>query len=237
MTDKAKRDSDPGRLEYVPPHYHPTFYGNIVIWGENGSELFATTLVQEGTEKIERLLNHRLKRTLHVVVYASNKEACRALGRDVAPAALLAPLHQPGHALVALQAPIVDPRNGDPRRMQRHICHELAHVFAAERTNSVKRLGDEDRGMHLLSWVNEGFAENVAASSLSRPEIVHTALRRLPTADMANERLETAFRALDAPERKLAFAVATVRVWRALETHGYRFVFENLSCPEKWACT
>ena len=44
-------------------------------------------------------------------------------------------------------------------------------MFSAERTGSTKRLGDANRGMRLASWVDEGFAETVAATSAGRPGV------------------------------------------------------------------
>jgi hypothetical protein len=203
MMTTAALDLDVDDLKYVPAGYQPIFLENAVLWGGNRSGSLAAALVPEGTRSIERLLAYRLSRTLHIVVYDSNEEACRALGRRVAPTALLAPLHTRRLALVALQAPSVDRRNGD---------------------------------MRLASWVNEGFAENVAASVAMRPDVIHAALERCSALEMSDHQLATAFEDLNSVDREVAFAAATVRVWRALQVHGFMSVFENLSHPDTWAC-
>jgi len=141
---------------------------------------------------------------------------------------LLAPLHTPELALVALQAPSVDSRNGDARRMRRHLAHELAHVFVAERTASVKRLGDGNRGMRVQSWVDEGFAENVAAALDDERQVVDAALARSARTTMTDDTLAAAFDDLASTTRDDAFAVATARMWRAVQAHGFRFVFASL---------
>ena len=97
-----------GELLYVPAGYEPTAMGDATLWGRPGDGALAATLVPAGVRALERLLGHRLRRRLHVVVCASNAEACRALDRRLSPTALLAPLHTPSLALVALQAPWVD---------------------------------------------------------------------------------------------------------------------------------
>ena len=141
---------------------------------------------------------------------------------------LVAPLHTPALALIAVQAPSVDARNGDPARMRRHLCHELAHVFAAERTGSVKRLGDGNRGMRLASWVDEGFAVSVAAAAAQQPDIIDAALARSSGATLSDAELAAAFDDLRSPDRDAAFAIATARIWRAVQAHGFRFVFASL---------
>lgn len=215
-------------LAYVPSHYQPRLVGGAVLWSRDGADAPAATIVPDAIRAIERLLAYRLQRAVHVVVYGSNAEACRALDRPIAPTMLLAPLHTPALALVALQAPSVDPRNGDAQRMRRHLCHELGHLFAAERTGSVKRLGDGNRGLRLASWVDEGFAENVAAAAAQRPDIIDAALQRAATATPSEERLVAAFDDLGSPDRDAAFAIATARIWRAVQAHGLRCVFDSL---------
>jgi hypothetical protein len=119
--------------------------------------------------------------------------------------------------------------------MLRHLCHEVSHVCAAERTGSVKRLGDGDVGMRLLPWVDEGFAVCVAAHAAAQPDT----LGRMPGGDSdAGESMEVVddeLRALDSPRRSWAFGVATARVWAGIERHGFRFVFDRLPEPERWS--
>jgi hypothetical protein len=235
VTPASKSDFDSSDLEYVPADYQPAAIGTSVLWSREPSASPVAELLPESIAAIERLLDYRLSRTLHVVVYASNEEACRALGRRLSATALLAPLHTRKLALIALQAPGIDARNGDRQRLRRHVCHELSHVFSAERTGSVKRLGDDDRGMRLSSWVDEGFAENVAASAAARPDVIEAALKSSAVANLSDDQLAVAFRDLNSADRGSAFATATTRIWRALQAHGFEFVFENLSRPERWS--
>lgn len=188
-----------------------------------------TTLVDDVVRTVERLLAYRLRRALHVVVYASNEKACRALDRQVPASALLAPLHTRELALIAAQSPAADPRNGDAARMRRHLCHELAHVCSAERTGSVKRLGDGGRDMRLPSWLDEGFAVNVAAAATASPELVEAAIAACAGQAMSSERMAAAFADLNSPDRELAFATATAHVASDIRAHGLTVVFERLA--------
>jgi hypothetical protein len=205
-----------------------------VLWGHDGSDTFVAALIPECIEGIERLLELQLRRAVHVVVYATNAEARRALDRDVASDMLLAPFHASDVALLALQAPTVNPRNGDERRMRRHLCHELAHIFAAERTGSVKRLGDGNRGMRIAAWVDEGFAEVLASRVAGQPEVIDAALQNADTTTLGDDEIAAAFDELSSPNRRAAFALATARVWRAVEQRGFRFVFDHLADVHAW---
>ena len=214
-------------MQYVPESYRPIVCDEIVLWSCDGTEPLHAQLLVESRRKIEKLLDHPLQRTLHAVVYETNHEACLALDRQVAPAGLLAPLHTPDHALIAWQSPAADPRNADRARMRRHLAHELTHVFTAERTGSVKSLGDGDRGMRIEPWIDEGFAEVVAATVADRPNLIEDALAVMET--RTDEQLAAAFRDLDSPDRAIAFAVATARMWHAVQRQGFAHVFEALA--------
>jgi len=213
----------------VPGEYASQPLGGAVVWSRAPGEPTPAGLLPDAIRSVERLLDYRLRRTVHVVVYDSNEEACRALGRRVEPTMLLSPLHTRELSLVALQAPAVDPQNGDSERMWRHLCHELGHVFSAERTGSIKRLGDDNRHMRIPEWADEGFAEVVAAEVAARPDIIDTALRRSSVVSMSDDEMARAFRDLNSKVRDVASATATARVWRAVQTRGLRFVFEHLA--------
>jgi hypothetical protein len=221
-------------MTYIPARYSSFRHGRIVFWGHERSEAIAVELLPASLERIAVLLEYPLRRELHVVVYATNADARSALRREIGSAALLAPLHEPELAMIALQSPTVDPRNGDPRRMRRHLCHELAHVFSAERTGSVKHLGDGDRGMRLVSWVDEGFAESVAAMTSDRHDIIEQAMALSAARGLSDEELAAAFHDMGSRDREVAFAVATARVWRIIEERGWKVVFENLSTVQEW---
>jgi hypothetical protein len=205
-----------------------------VFWGRDGSESVAATLAPGCLDGIEQLLQFRLERTVHVVVYGTNADARAALDRDVAPTMLLAPYHANDESLLALQAPSVDERNGDERRMRRHICHELAHTFAAERTGSLKRLGDGNRDMRIESWVDEGFAVVLASRVADQPDVIEAALRNAAIANLSSDEITAALDDLSSPNRRAAFALATVRVWRAIDLHGFRYVFDHLDNEHAW---
>lgn len=221
-------------VPYIPAHYQRTTTDRCVFWGRDGSEPAAMSLLDDCLRRLETLLDHRLQRTLHLVVYATNADARAALGRDIPPEMLLAPFHSRDAALVAIQSPAADPSNGDEHRMRRHLCHELAHVFAAERTGSTKELGDAGIHMRLLPWVDEGFAEVLAARATGRLEIIAAAAQRCSNANLADAALNAAFMDLASPDRANAFACATTRVARMVERRGLRFVFERLHDPDGW---
>jgi hypothetical protein len=218
-----------------------------VFWGIDGSDSVAAALAPTCLDGIEQLLQFHLQRTVHVVVYATNADARAALDRDVAPTMLLAPYHAKGESLLAVQAPSVDDMNGDERRMRRHICHELAHTFAAERTGSLKRLGDGNCGMRIASWVDEGFAVVLASRVADQPDVIEAVLRNADspsqpnsrqgepgTTELSEDEIAAAFDDFSSPDRRAAFALATVRVWQAVDRHGYRFVFDHLDDVHAW---
>jgi hypothetical protein len=219
-------------LRYVPAGYRQSLRDGIGFWFRDEVDVAIVAIVCEARAAVEALLDHRLVRALHVVVYASNEEARRALDREVSASALLAPLHTRASALIAMQSAAADARNGDLLRMRRHICHELAHVFSSERTESEKFLGDGDRGMRMPSWVDEGFAENVSALACAMPEIVAKALARNVAENVSLARMAAAFSDLNSEDRPAAFATATTIVSRAIEKHGLRHVFDHLRSGE-----
>jgi len=214
-------------MQYVPERYRSTTRDEIVLWSCDGTEPVLAPLLVESRRAIERLLEYRLQRTLHAVVYATHDEARRALDREVSPDGLLAPLHTPALALIAWQSPAADPRNGDRVRMRRHLAHELGHVFTAERTGSVKSLGDGDRGMRIAPWIDEGFADVVAATVADRPDVIERALANADS--RTDEQLAAAFRDLGSPDRAVASAIATARMWRTVQLQGFPRVFETLA--------
>lgn len=183
--------------------------------------------------RVEACLDFRLSCPLHLVVYESNEQTQSCLGRQVPPNMLLAPLVGSPASVIAVQPATAHPANGDPARMKRHLCHELAHVLVALRTQSTKRLGDEGANMRVPSWVNEGIAEYVAATVCEEP---HRLLQAHSRAASVSDRtdLDTALHDLCSVRRADAFSVATARVWDAIRTRGTRYVFRNLTEPSLW---
>jgi hypothetical protein len=179
--------------------------------------------------EMERHLSFEIRCRLHVVVYSTNEEARATLGRAVPTSMLLAPVQGPDDSVIAVQSVAADARNGDCGRMRRHLCHELAHVMVALRTGSEKRLGDGDRDMHVSPWVNEGFAVCVAAMITGRLDLIEEALAGEPAWPGRQIDLDVALNDLNGENRSAAFAIATARLWRAIQTHGLDDVFANLA--------
>jgi hypothetical protein len=225
-------------IEHIPPGYRSAPIGPVVLWAR--SEQLTTTetrwfsdLVDRSFTAVRDLLAFTPTRRIHVVVYADVEDAFAGLGRRLPPTFFLSPLHTATAALIALHAESIEAN--DEVRVRRHLCHELAHVFAAERTGSLKRLGDGNQDMRICTWVNEGFAECVASMAGDRPDVVEraAALAASSTAPSSRE-LDEKLDNLLAPDRSRMFAHATTNVWRATEARGIRFVFAHLDAPARW---
>jgi hypothetical protein len=189
--------------------------------------------VEDALAGVQACLQFRPSRALHVVVYASARESNTALDRAIPTTMLLAPLHQRDHALVALHAPETDPANRDPRRMVRHLCHEIAHVCTAEVTGSLKRLGDGNAHMKVEPWVDEGIAECVAVLAADQPDVIERAAAQ-SAGRMTLHEMNAAFRDLNSSDRTTAFANATMAVWRAAQRHTLPAVFLRAAHPSSW---
>jgi hypothetical protein len=234
MTDKAPHSG----IDYIPASYRAIDIGNATMWMDQETvsvELGPMKeMVASSIDGARDLLDFTPARRIHVVLYANKDDSRVALGRTVHPTFLMAPLHTPTHAVIVMHSAKMDPRNGDPYRMHRHVCHEVSHVFAAERSGSVKRLGDGSTGMRIRPWVDEGFAECVASVVAARPDVVERARQGSSKAAMSWEEVDSVYNDLDSPHRLLAAAMATTAVWRAVQKHGFRFVFARLDDPAGW---
>jgi hypothetical protein len=177
---------------------------------------------------VESLLGSRVTCRLHVIVYRSNDDARAALARAVPPNMLLAPALGPRDSVIAVQSVAADPANGDCQRMSRHLSHEVAHVMVALETGSEKRLGDGDRHLRVSPWVNEGFAVCAAALATGQLEAIRRAVEREMLLTTKPFDLDGAVNDLAGPHRSAATAIATSRVWGALQVHGVRQVFSSL---------
>jgi hypothetical protein len=220
------------RPSYVPASYEPTSLGPATLWSA-GPERRVQRWVEDALARVQACLSYRPSRALHVVVYASARDAQGALDRTLPTTTLLAPLHQPDHALVALHAPQTAPANQDPRRMRRHLCHELAHVCTAEVTGSLKRLGDQDAQMKVEPWVDEGIAQCVAAVAADQLDVLERAAAH-SSGRMSRDEMNAAFRDLNSPHRSAAFAQATMAIWRAAQRHTLPVVFLQAAHPSAW---
>jgi hypothetical protein len=218
---------------FVPSSYVALLTARTSVWMRAGAAAEPCESILDGViAAVEDHLDFRLTSHLHVVVYASNQEAQAALGRPVPPNMLLAPFQTAAACVVAVQSSAADGSNGDLARMRRQLAHEFAHVAVALRTGSEKCLGDDDRGMRVQPWVNEGFACVVAAMLCGGPDLLDRELAR--AADVCVPELNVALNDLVAMDRSVAFAVATALVWRGVRALGLRRVFATLDRPEVW---
>jgi hypothetical protein len=112
-----------------------------------------------------------------VVSFLTSEEACGTLDRRVPATMALAPYAGETVCLVVVQSPAADPQNADTIHMMGTLVHEIAHQFVAEKTGSTKRLGDGDRSMHVLAWLNGGLAELLRCTFLKDAARMDAALR------------------------------------------------------------
>ena len=229
------RTCHPRPPPYVPARYRPRALGSVVVWSAAATPDLDEPIA--GAFDRTTALLHVPERRVHFVVYDSPEDSARVLGRQVHPAALLAPLHEPDRALVALHAPHAHPRNRDPARIDRHLCHEIAHVLVAEVTGSVKRLGDGNRGMKVAPWVDEGLAECTAALASGQHGLLERAAARSAAVAMSIDEVNAALCDLDHPDRSAAFAHATAAVWRAARQYTLPVVFQRAATPASWGFT
>ena len=216
---------------FVPRSYDPLALDGATLWSRRPLPDVANW-VTDANARVARCLDHRLSRRLHVVAYDSVEDCERALCRSIHVTALLAPLHREDLALIALHAPSTHHRNNDPVRMLRHLCHELAHVHVAEVTGSVKRLGDGGTGMHVRPWVDEGIAECTAAIATEDGAILERARLRSQT-PMSDGAIDAALLELYSPDRAMAFAHATMRIWRAVQARGIAAILRDAAEPDR----
>ena len=86
------------RPRYVPEGYAAVPLGVATLWCVDPDR--AGNQVVDALRRVEACLGVRLGRALHAVEYASAADSRAALGRDVPPSMLMAPLHTPELALV-----------------------------------------------------------------------------------------------------------------------------------------
>ncbi len=215
------------RPDYVPIEYAPVLIDGALLWvageglaGGGNPEPVLAGLVEKALVGVGTLLRFRPRRPVHVVVYASARDARVALDRELPSTFLLAPLQQPEGSLISMHSARVDSRNGDAHHMLRHLCHEVAHVCAAEKSGSLKRLGDGNEGMRVASWVDEGVAEKVAAEVADRPDVIKRAFALDTKPRPPIEELDEILNDLNDTRREWAFAIATTIVWSGIQRCG-----------------
>lgn len=225
---------------HIPQGYASLPVEGATMWvGTADTDCTATKALQRlagvALREVIRLLRFEPRRQIHVVMYSSLADSELALSRKVSPTFLMAPLHTPESAVIVIHSPRLDPRNGDPSRMLRHLCHEVSHVCAAERTGSTKRLGDGNAGMRLRPWVDEGLAVCVAAEAAGQHDVIERALAAGFETPSSMDVVDSELCALDSERRSWAFGVATSLVWAAKQRHGFRTVFDHLDEPKRWS--
>lgn len=221
---------------YIPDHYVETRTLRARLWKRPSppdTEPWET-LLDDIVANVERCLDFELTCHLHVVVHATNQDYRSSVGRDVPDTMLMAPLLGARASVIAVHSASANPINGDCVRMRRQLCHELGHVMVALRTGSEKRLGDGDRGLRVRPWVNEGFAECVAAIACNRLDLIERALQTQRSCGTPPPDLDAAINDLNGADRSRACAFATAQVWQAIQGHGLRQVFATLMDPVSW---
>lgn len=198
----------------VPERFHRHVAGRATVWAAPGAPVGEVTeWIAFAADAVPMHLGHAPSRRWHFAVSGSPAETHEISRRDLPPTFLVAGWHDEQDALVLLHAPDLHPRNRDPERMRRLLCHECSHLLVAERSGSKKVLGDGDVGMCVRPWLDEGIAQLVSAEICARNDLVAAALDRAPrTAFASLDDVDTALRALDAQDRGLAFDVATALV-------------------------
>lgn len=165
-------------------------------------------------------LNFSPKRLVCFCMFHSREAMTSALGRDVPVGMLMTPWMSQRESVIVFQSPAIDQMNGDPKRMLRHLAHEVVHALVAEVTHSEKLLGDDNNDMRIKPWQDEGLAEVVAALVSDRREIIEAsiqsaALRNSTESDgFSLGKLDEQLVDIHSPERGDAFRVATGLVWK-----------------------
>ena len=157
-------------------------------------------------------LGHRLSCSLNLCVYRNSDDAAAALGRTVPTTMLMAPRIGPDWSLIVCHSPEADPRNGDWRRMRRHLAHEFAHVWLADFIGGMRVLGDGGRLSKVRPWFDEGFAEMAAAHVCARPEIIERYLATPRDGEWNEDDLDATLNDIGSPRRPAAFAEAVLRM-------------------------
>jgi len=218
-------------MKFVPPNYGLSRFSSLDVWHHPAEtdEVVTTvaSLVSDVADKMESEVGHELSSPLHLCIYRTNGEACGALGRDVPATMLMAPCIGPDRSLIVCQSPQADPRNGDWRRMQRHLAHELAHVMLADLTGGASSLGDGGRLIRVRPWFDEGFAEVAAAFVCARRDIIESYEAASPGDPWDEEELDGALTDIASPRRSEAFAEAVRRIHVRCRGGTLREVFHS----------
>jgi len=215
-------------LPYVPSDYrHGThafsvgeFYVSYHPSASFETVATAVELIRAALERTCALLDYFPKRRQNFCIFESVEAMRSALQRNVASGMLMVPYASNTDSLIVWHSGEGAPESSDAGRMLRHLAHEISHGFVAEITDSLKTLGDSNREVHVEPWIDEGFAECVAARVSGRDDIVITAQKALATnPGVSTNDLNKDLCDLNSPGRGEAFKYATALV---LERNGGR---------------
>jgi hypothetical protein len=218
-------------MEFVPSGYYSLRLLTAEIWHhpDEVPDVAATlaALVSDTVAALRSELGHTLSCSLHLCVYRTNDDAAAALGRRVPATMLMAPSLGPDCSLIVCQSPEVDARNGDWRRMRRHLAHEAAHVMLADLTGGKRILGDGGCSIRVRPWFDEGFAEVAAATVCARPDIIEQYLAAPSDCTWNEEELDVALNDIGSLRRPAAFAEAVRRVHARCRGGTLRDLFQG----------
>ncbi len=222
------------KFPFIPPGYRKIDCTGFTLF--TGKEEPAATLgvlrdsTTEALNSLEILLDYSHQRKLAVCCYDSNKTARTFLQRVIDSTFAGAPFCDDVKALIIVQSPGADARNGDQTRMKRVIAHEITHHLAAEITGSRKTLGDGNVNKYIPAWLDEGLAEVVCKTvcglnaDLSEAAIHFQQCTHPMTFSQMNLHLDD----LVSDLRQIAFSYSTAAVYTLVRKRGIRDVFRNL---------
>ncbi len=227
------------RLPYIPDSHeavrHDDVWLHFSLHESEASRNFVRRMCGGSLQRVVEVLDYEPVREVHVCCYHSSEQAQAGLGRQVSPTMAMAPFASAEQGLVIMHSPDLDPMNADESRMSRLLAHEFVHLFAAERSQSTKLLGDGNENMRVSAWLNEGLAEIVGFDVISandRLSAIRSAFHAAQTFHPFGA-LSQWLDDLDDGRRFLAFTHATAAVDLLRQRHGIRAIFQQLLKIEK----
>lgn len=218
-------------MEFVPSGYRSSRLSAVEVWHHPMEEpdvvAKLASLVADVATALESELGYVLSCPLCLCVYWTNDDAAAELGRNVPTTMLMTPRIASDGSLIVCQSPAVDPRNGDWRRMRRHLVHEVAHVMLADLTGGTRILGDGGRSIRVRPWFDEGFAEVAAAAICARPDIIEGYLAVPADGTWSEDELDAALNDIGSWRRAAAFAEAVRRIQACRRGGTLRDVFQG----------
>jgi len=216
--------------EYVMAYVHPVRF-HFSSQECSANQAFVQHLGAEAFQYATEILDFTPARQVHVCCYHDVATSCRALGREVSPTMAMAPLSDEACGLAIIHSPSLDPMNRDTSRMMRILVHEFVHLLVAERSGSIKILGDHNRNMRISGWLNEGIAEAVGLQAIGAETRISSMAERFQMAQTVYsfESLSQQLDDLDHAVRSEAFVYATGAVHLLCHrAGGIRNVFDQI---------